>query len=99
MFDDDSVPTAYDPAGIVVRSLISDLITLYETNRKEAATLLLELPRWFKKGTFKPVGGKAQPKEEDEDMAEEESIEGPQWSLENIMVEVRFLLFSLLSLC
>ncbi|GAA6014699.1 hypothetical protein JCM10207_006907 [Rhodosporidiobolus poonsookiae] len=84
LFDDETVPTLYDPAGILVRSLISDLITLYETNRKEAATLLLELPRWFKKGTFRAP---AQAKKDDEAEADEEMSEGPQWSLETLIVE------------
>ncbi|GAA5937525.1 hypothetical protein JCM10213_007267 [Rhodosporidiobolus nylandii] len=90
LFDDESVPNAYDPAGILVRSLISDLIVLYETNRKEAATLLLELPRWFKKGTFKaPKPAQQRRGSEDEQMKEqeEEEVGGPGWSLENIVVE------------
>ncbi|GAA5870142.1 hypothetical protein JCM8547_006899 [Rhodosporidiobolus lusitaniae] len=92
LFDDETVPTVYDPAGTVIRSLIGDLITLYETNRKEAATLLLELPRWFRKGTFKAAGSTALAKKEegDEEMKEGEEKEeeqGPGWSLENMVVE------------
>ncbi|GAA5893972.1 hypothetical protein JCM8208_001295 [Rhodotorula glutinis] len=95
LFDDESVPSLYDPAGIVVRSLIADLISLYETNRKDAATLLLELPQWFVKGTFKPVGSAKQQQQQqqrsdgdDEEMPQEDKIEtGPQWSLENLFVE------------
>ncbi|GAA5821849.1 hypothetical protein JCM11251_004742 [Rhodosporidiobolus azoricus] len=101
LFDDETVPTPYDPSGVLVRSLVSDLITLYETNRKEAAQLLLELPRWFKKGTFRsaPAPAPAKRKDgDDEDMKDEqeEVVEGPQWSLENIVVET--IITSILSL-
>lgn len=83
-----SVSSDYDPAGIVVRSLIADVISLYETNRKEAATILLELPKWFKKGTFR-VSKPARRPDDEQDMPEEEAPEGPNWSLENLIVEVR----------
>ncbi|BGO90576.1 hypothetical protein NBRC10512_005296 [Rhodotorula toruloides] len=95
LFDDESVPSDYDPAGIVVRSLIADVISLYETNRKEAATILLELPKWFKKGTFR-VNKPARRPDDDQDMPEEEAPEGPNWSLENLIVES--ILTSVLSL-
>ncbi|EGU12551.1 hypothetical protein RTG_01084 [Rhodotorula toruloides ATCC 204091] len=95
LFDDESVSSDYDPAGIVVRSLIADVISLYETNRKEAATILLELPKWFKKGTFR-VSKPARRPDDEQDMPEEEAPEGPNWSLENLIVES--ILTSVLSL-
>lgn len=69
------MPGLYDPNGAVLRSLIHDIIDLYETNRKEAAKLLLELPLWVVAGTFKgtPV---------------EDGEPGPEWVLENLVVEV-----------
>ncbi|GAA5864299.1 hypothetical protein JCM1840_006735 [Sporobolomyces johnsonii] len=88
LFDDETVPSAYDPAGAVIRSLINDIINLYEVNRKEAATVLLELPKWFKKGTFKP-SKPAERRDDDEEM-EEEKTEGPGWILENMIVESIF---------
>ncbi|GAA5895142.1 hypothetical protein JCM6882_008291 [Rhodosporidiobolus microsporus] len=99
LFDDETVPNPYDPSGALVRSLVADLITLYETNRKEAAQLLLELPKWFKKGTFRSAAAAGANKRrdgEDEEMKEEEAVEGPQWSLENIVVET--IISSILSL-
>jgi nuclear cap-binding protein subunit 1 len=82
------VPAVDDPAGIVVRSMVHDIISLYEVNRKDAATLLLELPRWFKKGTFRDPKPAKRANEDDEDMREEPELVGPQWSLETIVVEV-----------
>ncbi|BGP23709.1 Nuclear cap-binding protein subunit 1 [Rhodotorula toruloides] len=95
LFDDDTVPSDYDPAGVVVRSLIADVISLYETNRKEAATILLELPKWFKRGTFR-VNKPARRPDDALDIPEEEAPEGPNWSLENLLVES--ILTSVLSL-
>ncbi|CEQ40467.1 SPOSA6832_02087, partial [Sporobolomyces salmonicolor] len=83
-----TVPSAYDPAGAVIRSLINDIINLYEVNRKEAATVLLELPKWFKKGTFKP--SKPAGRRDDDEEVEEEESEGPGWILENMIVESIF---------
>ena len=83
-----TVPAVDDPAGIVVRSMVHDIISLYEVNRKDAATLLLELPRWFKKGTFRDPKPAKRANEDDEAMREEPELVGPQWSLETIVVEV-----------
>ncbi|GAA6063502.1 hypothetical protein JCM10212_004764 [Sporobolomyces blumeae] len=88
LFDDETVPSAFDQAGNTLRSLIADVVNLYEVNRKEAAQVLLELPRWIKEGTFKsPTKPK---RDEDDDMAPEEEQQGPGWSLENLIVETIF---------
>ncbi|CAD6888426.1 unnamed protein product [Tilletia controversa] len=54
----ETVPVFNTPASVVLRSIISDIIDLYEINRKEATSLLVELPKWFRLGTFLP--GKAE---------------------------------------
>lgn len=72
-----SVPPTYDPNGTILRSLIHDIIDLYETNRKECAKLLLELPMWVVAGTFK-----ASTNDDDDNRKD--------WNLENLVVEVRF---------
>jgi len=56
-------------------------------NRKEGAGVLLELPRWVKEGTFRDPKVK---KKDEEEMDEEKEKQGPQWSLENLIVEVKF---------
>lgn len=73
-----SVPATYDPNGTVLRSLIRDIIDLYETNRKECAKLLLELPLWVVTGTFKS-------KSEEDDGDDDDRKD---WVLENLIVEV-----------
>ena len=75
-----SVPAPYDLSGTVLRSLIHDIVDLYEVNRKECAKILLELPNWLAPGTFK---AKDAPREED-------ATERKDWLLENLVVEVRF---------
>ncbi|KAK4700512.1 nuclear cap-binding protein subunit 1, partial [Phenoliferia sp. Uapishka_3] len=76
LFDDDTVPANFDPSGTVIRSLIFDIIDLYEINRKECATILLSLPKWCKKGTFMS-------KNDEEDIPSD----AHEWSLENLIVE------------
>ena len=87
LFEDDSVPSSEDRAGNVLRGLISDVVNLYEVNRKEGAGVLLELPRWVKEGTFRDPKVK---KKDEEEMDEDKEKQGPQWSLENLIVEVNF---------
>lgn len=50
-----TVPAVASPASVVLRAVLSDMIDLYEVNRKEAAKLILDLPNWLRRGTF---GGK-----------------------------------------
>ncbi|KAL8276473.1 hypothetical protein RQP46_011123 [Phenoliferia psychrophenolica] len=72
LFDDDSVPAVTDASGAVLRSLIFDIIDLYEINRKECATILLALPKFFSPSTFRTPTS---------------SEDGHNWSLENLVVE------------
>ena len=48
---------AATPEGFLLRSTWSDMIDIYEINRKEAARILLDSHRWFKPGTFRPRPG------------------------------------------
>ncbi|KAK0546340.1 Nuclear cap-binding protein subunit 1 [Tilletia horrida] len=50
----ETVPSLNTPASIVLRSIITDVIDLYEVNRKEASLILVDLPKWFRIGTFLP---------------------------------------------
>lgn len=50
-------PDPSTPAGYCLRSAFSDVIDIFEVNRKECARLLLEMPKWFAAGTFKPKPG------------------------------------------
>jgi nuclear cap-binding protein subunit 1 len=52
---------------------------VYEINRKEAAAILLQIPKWMASGTFAP---QLAPGEEADESAS-------KWILENIVVEVR----------
>ena len=70
-----------DPRGFFIRSLLSDVVDIFEVNRKECARLLLELPKWLPPATFKPRSGSP------EDI---EGLEGPLWQLESCILEVRF---------
>lgn len=49
------VPSASSPNGWSLRSLVLDIITLFEVNRKECARILLSLRTFVMPGTFKPV--------------------------------------------
>ncbi|KAM0788666.1 hypothetical protein ACM66B_002765 [Microbotryomycetes sp. NB124-2] len=82
LFDGESVPASNDAKGVLIRSLVFDIMNLYETNRKEAAAVLLDLPSWFATGTFKShaQGGA------DEGPAQSAS----QLVLEDIVVEAIF---------
>ncbi|GAA5965784.1 hypothetical protein JCM3765_007346 [Sporobolomyces pararoseus] len=85
--EDQSVPSSEDKAGNVLRGLISDLINLYEVNRKEGAAILLDLPKWCKKGTFKDPKSPASDSNDEDDL---DGNGGPGWSLENLIVESIF---------
>ncbi|WVQ78210.1 hypothetical protein IAT38_000293 [Cryptococcus sp. DSM 104549] len=54
LFADDVVPPPTTVDGWVLRSLVLDIINIYEVNRKECARILLELRGNFSRGTFKP---------------------------------------------
>ena len=72
------------PLGYSVIQLISDVIDIFEVNRKECARLLLELPKWLPSGTFKQRPGVP---------TEVGSAEGPTWQLESCIMEVRIFMF------
>ncbi|KAI5475967.1 nuclear cap-binding protein subunit 1 [Pseudohyphozyma bogoriensis] len=88
LFDDETVPAPYDPAGYLLRSVINDIIQTYEVNRKEAARILLDLPKWLKPGTFK---GKDAKKDEDrrerEKSTDGDDVKETKWVLEHMVVE------------
>ncbi|KAK0523219.1 Nuclear cap-binding protein subunit 1 [Tilletia horrida] len=50
----DTVPAPNTPSSLVLRSIIADVIDLYEVNRKECTSILVELPKWFRWSTFLP---------------------------------------------
>jgi len=54
------------PEGFLLRSTWSDIIDIYEINRKEAARVLLDSARWFKPGTFRPKPGTVPPPQPDD---------------------------------
>ncbi|CAH7685100.1 MIF4G like-domain-containing protein [Phakopsora pachyrhizi] len=53
LFTDETVPSRATVDGVVLRTLVNDIIDVFEVNRKECAKILLELPRWVGRGTFK----------------------------------------------
>ena len=65
--------------GYEVNTLLSDVVDIFEVNRKECARLLLELPKWLPPGTFKARPGVP---------TEDGSISGPTWQLESCIMEV-----------
>lgn len=54
------------PEGFLLRSTWTDIMDIYEINRKEAARVLLDSARWFKPGTFRPKPGTAPPPQPDD---------------------------------
>lgn len=87
-----STPSLDSPLSVVMRSLVGDIIDLYEPNRRTAAQTLMELPTWFHKGTF---AGKMDPNKGFGDGALDWSSVPPalsspsgQWIFEDLLVEV-----------
>lgn len=66
--------------GYAVGALLSDVIDIFEVNRKECARLVLELPKWLPAGTFKARPGVP---------SENGEASGPAWQLESCIMEVR----------
>ncbi|EJD00881.1 uncharacterized protein FOMMEDRAFT_157996 [Fomitiporia mediterranea MF3/22] len=64
--------------GYAVNVLISDVIDIFEVNRKECARFLFELPKWLPSGTFKPRPGVP---------SENGAASGPLWQLESCIME------------
>ncbi|WVQ71472.1 hypothetical protein IAR50_001010 [Cryptococcus sp. DSM 104548] len=54
-FADDVVPSPGSVDGWSLRSLVLDIINLYEVNRKEASHILLDLRKFLPRDTFKPA--------------------------------------------
>jgi hypothetical protein len=57
---------ATTPEGFLLRSTWTDMMDIYEINRKEAARILLDSARWFKPGTFRPKPGSVPPLQADD---------------------------------
>lgn len=53
LFGDDIIPVTSTVSGWTLRSLVLDIIDIYEVNRKEAARCLLALPRYVAPKVFK----------------------------------------------
>ncbi|KAJ3783585.1 MIF4G like-domain-containing protein [Lentinula aff. detonsa] len=79
LFSDDVTPDPNTPAGYAVRSDLLVMIDIFEVNRKEAARLLLEYPKWVAPGTFKPKPGAPPP--------EMEHLVNHDWQLESTLLE------------
>ncbi|KAF8529245.1 MIF4G like-domain-containing protein [Hysterangium stoloniferum] len=80
LFDNEITPDIATPTGYCLRSAICDVVDIFEVNRKECARLLLEMPRWFTAGTFKPKPGIILP--------EREQIKYEKaWQLESTIIE------------
>lgn len=45
--------------GYLLRSTYEDIVDIYEINRKEGARILLDVARWFTRGTYRPRPGTA----------------------------------------
>lgn len=86
-----SVPSSTSPSGVVLRSLLADVVDLYEVNRKECARILFDFARWCRVGTF--VGKSVEPTlglcgdAEDEWQVVDGDVRGG-WSLDETLVEV-----------
>ncbi|KAJ4471983.1 MIF4G like-domain-containing protein [Lentinula aciculospora] len=80
LFGDDVTPDPNTPAGYAVRIDLLAMIDIFEVNRKEAARLLLEYPKWVVPGTFKPKPGAPPP--------ELEPLVNYNWQLESTLLEI-----------
>lgn len=88
----ESTPLVGTPSAVVLRSLISEIIDLYEVNRRESARILFTLPRFLRRGTF---AGKAVSPDtglcgDADDLAWiDEDEQDPQggWILDDVLVE------------
>lgn len=76
------VPDPSTPAGYAIKSTMLDIIDIYEVNRKEAARILLEYPKWAPEGTFKPKGNAPA------GVPVPEPVPGKDWQLESTVIEV-----------
>lgn len=87
LFSENTVPVRATANGVILRTLVNDVIDIFEVNRKECAKILLELPRWVGRGTFKTKTA-SKPKPDEEGNGVEQSIpKGSDWVLEHILLE------------
>jgi len=80
------VPNRAKASGVVLRTLVNDVIDIFEVNRKECAKILLELPRWVGRNTFKTRATADKPRTEEVDNNPEEPIEASEWILEHLLL-------------
>ncbi|EJU06060.1 hypothetical protein DACRYDRAFT_60601 [Dacryopinax primogenitus] len=73
LFDDEVTPSPSGLTGYLLRAMVSDTINIFEVNRREAARILTELPRWCKKGVLK--------------LKNSEGVAEGDWQLEPLLVE------------
>lgn len=59
LFGDDIIPVPNTVFGWTLRSIILDIVDVYEVNRKEAARCLLALPRYVSPNFFKGEGSES----------------------------------------
>lgn len=59
LFAEDIVPVPDTVDGWTLRSLVLDMVCIYEVNRKDAARILLSLSRYVAPGTFKSEGSES----------------------------------------
>ncbi|KAH8102808.1 MIF4G like-domain-containing protein [Phellopilus nigrolimitatus] len=78
LFDNDVSANPVSPLGYAVNTLLSDVIDIFEVNRKECARILLEIPKWLPSGTFKARPGVP---------SEDGAASGPAWQLESCVME------------
>ncbi|WRT66889.1 uncharacterized protein IL334_003852 [Kwoniella shivajii] len=79
LFAEEVVPSPESLDGWVLQSLVLDLINIYEVNRKECASLLLSLRKYFPSKTFKPT-------HPPEDVDSDESTPVSTWSPESLAI-------------
>ncbi|WVR04989.1 hypothetical protein IAU60_002001 [Kwoniella sp. DSM 27419] len=75
LFATEVVPEPSTLEGWVLQSLVLDLVNIYEVNRKDCASLLLNLRIHFPRDTFKPTAPPA-----------EDAPPASTWSLESLVI-------------
>ncbi|AFR93047.2 nuclear cap-binding protein subunit 1 [Cryptococcus neoformans C23] len=75
-FADEVVPSPSTLDGWYLRSLVLDIINLYEVNRKECSRILLELRKFLPRDTFRPIVP----------LPEDASPPPSTWSLESLVI-------------
>ncbi|KZT62167.1 hypothetical protein CALCODRAFT_479362 [Calocera cornea HHB12733] len=73
LFENDATPSPTTLTGYLLRTLSADTVNIFEVNRREAARILTELPRWCRKGLLKLKNAEGE-------------LEG-EWQLEPLLVE------------